>query len=102
MISLTCDYHPGAPDDATIHRATEILSSGTHVSSSQDTRVVWQGLNVKVIFGQKSRPKFAICRKELKIKTSGVIFRGAYAYCVQKAIAPQEQAFCQIFGQKKE
>ena len=30
----------GAPDDATIHHATEILSSGTHVSSSQEPKVV--------------------------------------------------------------
>ena len=37
MISLTCDYHPGAPDDATIHHATEFFSSRTYVSSSQDT-----------------------------------------------------------------
>ena len=40
MISLTCDYHPAAPDDATIHHAAEILSSGTHVSSSQKTKRV--------------------------------------------------------------
>ena len=37
MINLTCDYHPAGPDDATIHHAAEILSSGTHVSSSQKT-----------------------------------------------------------------
>ena len=51
MISLTCDYHPAAPDDATIHHAAEILSSGTHVSSSQKTK------RVEVIFGRKSGAK---------------------------------------------
>ena len=40
MISLTCDYRPGAPDDATIRHTTETLSPGTHVSSSQDPKVV--------------------------------------------------------------
>ena len=40
MISLTRDYHPTAPDDATIHHATDMLSSGTHVSSSQEPKVV--------------------------------------------------------------
>ena len=51
MISLICDYHPGAPDDATIHHVREILSSGTHVSSSQKTK------RVEVIFGRKSGAK---------------------------------------------
>ena len=51
MINLTCDYHPGAPDDATIHHVREILSSRTHVSSSQKTK------RVEVIFGRKSGAK---------------------------------------------
>ena len=51
MISLTCDYHSAAPDDATIHHAAEILSSGTHVSSSQKTK------RREVIFGRKSGAK---------------------------------------------
>ena len=51
MISLTCDYHPGAPHDATIHHVREILSSGTHVSSSQKTK------RVEVIFRRKSGKK---------------------------------------------
>ena len=33
-------------------------------------------------------------RRELKIKTLGVTFRGASAYYVQKSIAPQQQAVC--------
>ena len=33
-------------------------------------------------------------RRELKIKTLGVTFRGASAYYVQKPIAPQKQAVC--------
>ena len=33
-------------------------------------------------------------RRELKIKTLGVTFRGASAYYVQKSIAPQKQAVC--------
>ena len=35
-------------------------------------------------------------RRELKIKTLGVTFRGASAYYVQKSIAPQKQAVCQF------
>ena len=35
-------------------------------------------------------------RRGLKIKTSGVIFRGASAYHVQKTIAPPKQAVCQF------
>ena len=97
MISLTCDYHPAAPDDATIHHAAEILSSGTHVSSSQKTK------RVEVIFGRKSGKNrnylfypSAKSRRELKIKTLGVTFRGASAYYVQKSIAPQKQAVCRF------
>ena len=37
-------------------------------------------------------------RRELKTKTSGVIFRGASACYVQKAIAPQ--AVCQFLDKK--
>ena len=33
-------------------------------------------------------------RRELKIKTLGVTFRGASAYYVQKSIAPRKQAVC--------
>ena len=97
MISLICDYHPGAPDDATIHHAREILASGTHVSSSQKTK------RVEVIFGRKSGKKqklsllpSAKSRRELKIKTLGVTFQGASAYYVQKSIAPQKQAVCRF------
>ena len=35
-------------------------------------------------------------RRELKIKTLGVAFRGASAYYVQKSIAPQKKAVCQF------
>ena len=35
-------------------------------------------------------------RRKLKIKTSGVIFQGAVAHYVQKAIAPPKQAVCLI------
>ena len=35
-------------------------------------------------------------RRELKIKTLGVIFRGASAYHAQKTIAPPKQAVCQF------
>ena len=35
-------------------------------------------------------------RRELKIKTLGVTFRGASAYYVQKSIAPQKKAVCQF------
>ena len=35
-------------------------------------------------------------RRELKIKTLGVTFRGASAYYVQKSIAPQKQAVCRF------
>ena len=35
-------------------------------------------------------------RRELKIKTSGVIFQGASAYHVLKTIAPPKQAVCQF------
>ena len=40
-------------------------------------------------------------RREQKIKTSGVIFRGASAYYVQKAIAPEKQAVCRFSDNKK-
>ena len=97
MISLTCDCHPGAPHDATIHHVREILSSGTHVSSSQKRK----GLKS---FLAESREKnwnylfypSAKSRRELKIKTLGVTFRGASAYYVQKSIAPQKKAVCQF------
>ena len=39
-------------------------------------------------------------RRELKIKTLGVTFRGASAYYVQKSIAPQKQAVCQFSDEK--
>ena len=98
MISLTCDYHPGAPDDATIHHVREILSSGTHVSSSQKNEKGWshfwpkvRGKNWNYLF----YPSAKSCR-ELKIKTLGVTFRGASAYYVQKSIAPQKQAVCRF------
>ena len=35
-------------------------------------------------------------RRELKIKTLGVTFRGASAYSVQKSIARQKQAVCRF------
>ena len=35
-------------------------------------------------------------RRELKIKTLGVTFRGASAYYIQKSIAPQKQAVCRF------
>ena len=35
-------------------------------------------------------------RRELKIKTLGVTFRGASAYYVQKSIATQKKAVCQF------
>ena len=35
-------------------------------------------------------------RREPKVKTLAVIFRGASAYYVQKAIAPQKQAVCRF------
>ena len=38
-------------------------------------------------------------RRELKIKTLGVTFRGASAYYVQKSIAPQKKAVCQFSDQ---
>ena len=40
-------------------------------------------------------------RRELKIKTLGVTFRGASAYYVQKSIAPQKQAVCRFSVEKK-
>ena len=39
-------------------------------------------------------------RRELKIKTLGVTFRGASAYYVQKSIAPQKKAVCQFSDDK--
>ena len=39
-------------------------------------------------------------RRELKIKTLGVTFRGASAYYVQKSIAPQKQAVCRFSDEK--
>ena len=39
-------------------------------------------------------------RRELKIKTSGVISRGASAYCVQNTIAPPKQAVCRFSDEK--
>ena len=39
-------------------------------------------------------------RRELKIKTLGVTFRGASAYYVQKSIAPQKQAVCRFSNEK--
>ena len=87
----------------------------THVSSSQDTSVFWpehyrisQFRNFVNHFFCESHfwPKVmtknglyhfypsAKSRRELKIKTSGVIFRGASAYDVQKTIAPPKQAVC--------
>ena len=80
MTSLTCDHHPGAPDDGAIRHATEILPSGTHVSSSQEQKS-WSHFWPKVM--TKNGAYFfypsAKSRRELKIKTSGVIFRGASA-----------------------
>ena len=97
MISLTCDYHPGAPDDATIHHVREILSSGTHVSSSQKRK----GLKSFLAESREKNRNYlfypsAKSRRELKIKTLGVTFRGASAYYVQKSIAPQKQAVCRF------
>ena len=40
-------------------------------------------------------------RRELKIKTLGVTFRGASAYYVRKSIAPQKQAVCRFSVEKK-
>ena len=97
MIRLKCDYHPGAPDDATIHHAREILSSGTHVSSSQKRKGVKSFLaesrekNRNYLFYPSAKS-----RRELKIKTLGVTFGGASAYYVQKSIAPQKQAVCRF------
>ena len=47
-------------------------------------------------------PLLPLCksRRELKIKTSGVIFRGASAYYVQKAKAPPKTGSLVIFRQK--
>ena len=94
MISLTCYYHPGAPESATIHHVREILSFGTHVTSSQKTK------RVEAIFGRKSGKNLKLSllpsaksRRESKIKTLGVTFRGISAYYVQ-ALAPQKQADC--------
>ena len=38
-------------------------------------------------------------RRELKIKTLGVTFRGASAYYVQKSIATQKKAVCQFLDE---
>ena len=97
MISLTCDYHPGAPHDATIHHVREILSSGTHVSSSKKRK----GLKSFLAESREKNRNYlfypsAKSRRELKIKTLGVTFRGASAYYVQKSIAPQKQAVCRF------
>ena len=101
MISLTCYYHPGAPDDATIHHVREILSSRTHVSSSQKRK----GLKSFLAESREQNRNYlfypsAKSRRELKIKTLGVTFRGASAYYVQKSIAPQKQAVCQFSVEK--
>ena len=40
-------------------------------------------------------------RRELKIKTSGVIFRGTSAYYVEKAMAPPKTGSLLIFRQNK-
>ena len=62
MISLTCDYHPGASDDATIHHPTEISSSGIPVSSSQEPKVVKSFLAES--YDQKwCRPLLPLCQK---------------------------------------
>ena len=91
MISLTCDYHPATPVDATIHHptelffdhgtmtkqkfhhlghfhhSTEILSSGTHVSSSQEPKVVKSFLAES--HDQKwCVPLLPICQKSWKIE----------------------------------
>ena len=51
------------PDDATIHHVREILSSGTHVSSSQKTK------RVEVIFGRKSGKKLKLSLLPLRQKS---------------------------------
>ena len=63
------------------------------MSSSQKQKVV------KSVLAESRGQKMKLCllhlcqsRRELKIKTLGVIFRGASAYHVTKAIALQKQA----------
>ena len=73
------------------------LLDRTHMSSRQDK-------NCESHFWPKVMTKNGVyhfypsakSRRELKIKTLGVIFRGASAYYVQKAIAPQKQAVCRF------
>ena len=80
------------------------------MSSSQDTWVfepknqkAWShfwpkvgGKNWNYLFYPSAKS-----RRELKIKTLGVTFRGASAYYVQKSIAPQKQAVCRFSDGKK-
>ena len=78
----------------TIHHATEISSSGTHVSSRQDPKSSHFWPEVMTKNGAYHFYPSAKSRRDLKIKTLEVIFGGASAYYVQKAIAPQKQAAC--------
>merc|ERR1712167_353728 len=90
----TCVFQPG-------HMC---LLAKTHVSSSQDTCVFQPGPNCASFFLPKIMTKIGLyhfyssakSRRELKIKTSGVIFQGASAYYVQNYIAPPKQAGCRF------
>ena len=73
------------------------LLDGTHKSYSKDQKCeshFWPKVMTKN--GVYHFYPSAKSRRELKIKTSGVIFQGASAYYVQKSIAPPKQAVCII------
>ena len=98
MISLTCDYHLGASDDATIHHATDILSSGTHVSSSQDPKVVKSFL-AESHDRKLCMPLLPLYQKSWRAENQNFgdhFSRRICLYDVQKAIAPQKQAVCRF------
>ena len=88
--------------------------SPTYVGNGQD---IWPGYMCLLAKKRKGLKSFlaesreknrnylfypsAKSRRELKIKTLGVTFRGASAYYVQKSIAPQKQAVCRFSDKKK-
>ena len=102
MISLTCDYHI---QRLRMMRQSTMQQKFYHpghmcllAKKRKGLKSVWPkvgGKNRNYLFYPSAKS-----RRELKIKTLGVTFRGASAYYVQKSIAPQKQAVCQ-FRRKK-
>ena len=99
---LLARTHVSSSQYACVHQPGHTcLPATTHVSSSQDqncesrlwTKVGWKNENYLFYPSAESR-------RELKIKTSGVLFRGASAYYGQKFISLPKQAVRRIFHEK--